>query len=188
MSLLQALLLKAWVDGNGGKKTSSFAGESASLDRGAGQSSSQRTLGCGAMVRAPKERVLMLDIDGVLHPGDCGSLIYMPMLEAWLRKHRCVDVVISSNWRETRPFDELRGLFAEDVRGQVIGTTPVLEDAYREEEILALVKFERIAVWAAVDDRAELFPSTGSLHLAKTEPLDGLTEKTFERLERLLQI
>ena len=61
-----------------------------------------------ALQRAPRGPVLMLDIDGVLHPGQSGTLIYLPLLETWLRAHPDVDVVISSNWRETHTLDELR--------------------------------------------------------------------------------
>ena len=54
----------------------------------------------GRLTRPPSSHVLMLDIDGVLHPAQSGTLLYLPMLEAWLRQHTVIDVVISSNWKD----------------------------------------------------------------------------------------
>lgn len=142
----------------------------------------------GSMRRAPRGPVLMLDIDGVLHPGQAGSLIYLPMLEDWLRQHPQVDVVVSSNWRETRSLDELQSLFSFDIRVRIIGTTPVIPGARREDEIAALADEYGIEQWAAVDDRGSGFPHTGQHRLAKTESLDGLTKQTFERLEEILSL
>ncbi|MDF6623942.1 HAD domain-containing protein, partial [Escherichia coli] len=93
-----------------------------------------------ALQRAPRGPVLMLDIDGVLHPGQSGTLIYLPLLETWLRAHPDVDVVISSNWRETHTLDELRNFFSIELRERVIGCTPVLPDCTRLDEILCVVR------------------------------------------------
>jgi len=119
----------------------------------------------GSLARAPRGPVLMLDIDGVLHPTQSGSLIYLPALETWLCEHTLVDVVISSNWRDTHTIDELRAYFSADLQGRVIGTTPTLDGACREDEILSLVRKHGIATWAALDDRTQDFPRTASTHL-----------------------
>lgn len=136
--------------------------------------------------RPPRGPVLMLDIDGVLHPGQSGTLIYLPMLETWLREHPVVDVVISSNWRETHTLDGLRGFFSVDLRPRVIGCTPVLPDAHREDEILFAAREYGITTWAALDDRAQEFPATAASHLVATEYLDGITAHSLLRLTTLL--
>lgn len=136
--------------------------------------------------RAPRGAVLMLDIDGVLHPGQSGSLIYLPMLETWLREQPGVDVVISSNWRETHTLDELRGFFSDDLRPRVIGCTPILPDARREDEILFAVREYGIAKWAAIDDRTQEFPATAATNLVATDYLDGITAHSLARLTTLL--
>lgn len=136
--------------------------------------------------RPPRGPVLMLDIDGVLHPGQSGTLIYLPMLETWLREQPAVDVVVSSNWRETHTLDELRGFFSADLRPRVIGCTPVLPDARREDEILFAVREYGIRTWAALDDRPQQFPATAHSHLVATEYLDGITAHSLLRLTTLL--
>lgn len=47
--------------------------------------------------RASRGPVLMLDIGGVLHPGQPSTLIYLSPPEIWLQTHPDVDVVISSD-------------------------------------------------------------------------------------------
>ncbi|MBO0501516.1 hypothetical protein J1C51_22350 [Chromobacterium haemolyticum] len=140
----------------------------------------------GRLIRPPSSHVLMLDIDGVLHPAQSGTLLYLPMLEAWLRRHPVIDVVISSNWKDSHFFDDLAELFSEDVRGRVIGTTPTIEDADREQEILALVASYDIRRWVALDDKPEGFPTTAGQHLVATDYFDGLTPEHLARAARAL--
>lgn len=66
------------------------------------------------------ERVLFVDFDGVLHP--VGRLKrqslpfeYMHVLEAVLRRWPCLQVVISSSWRERYGLEQLRDFFADDL-------------------------------------------------------------------------
>ena len=42
---------------------------------------------------------IFLDFDGVLHRGNSGTLVLLPKLEALLRKHPQIVIVISSTWR-----------------------------------------------------------------------------------------
>ena len=120
--------------------------------------------------------VLFLDFDGVLHPERCTIDLYfckLPLLEAWLRQHPLIDVVVSSSWREPHSLDVLREFFAEDVQPRVIDVTPVVsgaEWAQADGELIP-VRFEREAeiqrwlhasdqpwrAWAALDDQASLF-------------------------------
>ncbi len=137
-----------------------------------------------ALQRAPRGPVLMLDIDGVLHPGQSGTLIYLPLLETWLRAHPDVDVVISSNWRETHTLDELRNFFSIELRERVIGCTPVLPNSTRLDEILFVVREYGITQWAALDDRVQDFPD--ARRLVATEYLDGITGDSLLQLTRVM--
>ncbi|WP_231113361.1 HAD domain-containing protein [Pandoraea pnomenusa] len=91
-----------------------------------------------ALERAPRGPVLMLDIDGVLHPGQSGTLIYLPLLETWLRAHPMLtcDFV---NWRETHALDELRNFFSIELRERVIGCTPSANSTRLDEIFLLSV-------------------------------------------------
>lgn len=42
--------------------------------------------------------------------------------------------MISSDWRYSDGFDKVRLLFDRDLRGRVIGSTPVIEQAPREQK------------------------------------------------------
>jgi hypothetical protein len=142
----------------------------------------------GRLIRSPSEYVLMLDIDGVLHQAQSGTLLYLPMLEDWLRAYSAVDVIISSNWKDCYFFDQLAKMFSEDVRNRVIGTTPTIENAKREQEILALVTQYNIRRWVALDDTPEGFPTTADQHLIATNYLVGLTSWHLARVARALGI
>lgn len=140
----------------------------------------------GELQRAPKGPVLMLDIDGVLHRAQTGTFSKLPLLEEWLRKHRDVEIVIVSSWREAWSIDELRGFFSPDLQPRVLGTTPRVLGALREDEILACVESYQIEQWVAVDDLAYEFPTTGASHLVMTDYFEGLTEQTLLELDMLL--
>jgi hypothetical protein len=142
----------------------------------------------GNLVREPQQRVLMLDFDGVLHPRQFGTFVHLPMLEAWLREHPGVDVVISSSWRQSHRFTDLRPYFSPELQPRVIGATPVIADRRREDEIRALVYRYGVARWAAVDDEGDEFPTTAPRYLAKTNYHEGLTPATLKRLEAILDL
>ena len=140
----------------------------------------------GILKRPVRGPVLMLDFDGVLHPGQSGSLCHLPVLEAWLRQNGEVDVVISSNWRDSHTLDQLSELFASDLQDRIVGTIPSFFDGCRENEILAYIRKYGIARWAAIDDRAEEFPTTGRNHLVATEYREGLNSGHLGRVARIL--
>ncbi len=129
----------------------------------------------GILVKRPRGVVLFLDIDGVLHPCQSGSLRHMPLFEQWLLAHPSVEVVISSTWRETHTFMELRALFPATVRDRVIGTTPVFEERLREEEIQHFTRRHGIAHWFCIDDQVADFPSIQESRLVATEYIQGIT-------------
>ncbi len=140
----------------------------------------------GQLTRLPRGPVLMLDFDGVLHRAQTGTLRRLPALEAWLREHPHIDIVVSSNWRDTHTLPELRDYFSPDLQPRVIGTTPNIDNARREEEILALVREYGITCWAALDDQPQGFPRTADSNLAATEYYEGITEQSLRRLTSLL--
>jgi hypothetical protein len=158
--------------------------------------------------QAPEQTtvILGLDFDGVLHPMNdaaAGRFCRLPLLEAWLREHYGVDVVITSSWREAHPLDELRSHFAEDVRQRVVGVTPLAHRLFgpawsrspaehakaryvRQAELEAwLLEAGRDSEsWLALDDDPELFePECPNLVVCASEV--GLTEERLEALGNL---
>lgn len=117
----------------------------------------QHRIAPGETWRRPARRVLFLDFDGVLHPGEAGTFRYVAKLEKLLRLYPVVDLVISSNWRERMPFRELIGPFSEDVAQRIVGTTPSLPGEDRQSEIEAFCRQHDVQDWLVLDDRAELF-------------------------------
>jgi hypothetical protein len=137
----------------------------------------------GEITRFANECVLMLDIDGVLHPRQSGSLERLPMLEVWLRTNPSVDIVISSNWRDSHSFDDLLNLFSSDLRVRVVGVTRNLPNKKREDEIFDFVRRHAIKNWVAIDDDAAEFPTTAGRYLVSTNYADGLEPKHFMQIE-----
>jgi hypothetical protein len=77
---------------------------------------------------------LFLDFDGVLHPfyplsdrpgRESLRFSYLPRLEAVLRDHPLVQIVIASDWRKLHTLEELRAFFSPDIAARVIGVTPL---------------------------------------------------------------
>ncbi len=158
--------------------------------------------------------ILFLDFDGVTHPDVQLPGRYwahfqsLPLIESVLRKHPCVEIVVTSTWRTSRSLDELRFFFADDMRPRVVGSTPVLDrfnrdafrdmhapnlsEAYRQAEIEAWLHMNRPmgADWLAIDDRHGWF-EPGCKTLLITHPRLGFTEvdaqELDERLETLLK-
>lgn len=134
-------------------------------------------------------KILFLDIDGVLH-GDLNErLSRVGLFESYLQRLPEVEIVFSSTWREDYTLDELRELFAESLRAQVIGATPVLECGYdrggRSREIEAWLAAEGLghdsARWLALDDWPHLFDDAyPCLHL--TDGKHGFAERDGEAL------
>ncbi|MDY0748735.1 HAD domain-containing protein [Paucibacter sp. R3-3] len=150
--------------------------------------------------------VLFLDFDGVLHPYPCPVEQYFcrrQLLEGWLRERPDLDVVISSNWRERRSLDELRGYFSADLQSRVIGVTPVLKrQAWAQfDGELPPMRFERETEvkqwlhgsgepwrrWAALDDQAWMFgPFCKQLVLC--DGAVGLTPHELGRIDTALAL
>lgn len=102
-------------------------------------------------------RILFLDFDGVLHPGQSGTFYRMPALLAFLEARPDWQVVVSSDWRLSHTLAGLRLRFPPDVRHRVVGTTPYHGGQSRSSEIEAFVHRHRVTDYLALDDRPELF-------------------------------
>ncbi len=139
---------------------------------------------------------LFLDFDGVTHPwGEAEDFRCLPLLEAVLREHPEVRIVISADWRMLFSLSELVAHFSEDLRSRIVGTTPHLvpqrgHDLHglREREaMLWLAQHEpdlTAVSWCAIDDAPGNWLSRS--HLILTDFKRGFTEEDAERLRRML--
>lgn len=148
--------------------------------------------------------ILFLDFDGVMHPFGCECdryFCHLDALEAWLRRRPCLDIVISSSWREVHPFDEMRSYFSVDLRGRILGATPILKrDTWEQyggepqpprfERELEVSRWlaasgELRRPWAALDDQAWLFkPSNPRVVLCDSRV--GLTQRELDQVGMIL--
>ena len=154
--------------------------------------------------------IVFLDFDGVLHPelpsgrtNDDYLFCRLPSLESWLRDTPEVDVVISSSWRESYSFSKIVSFFAEDVKGRVLGCTPVLSRAGKEEfgGELPPLRFPREAEvlhwlaasaepwrpWAALDDQVHLFKPFNP-RVIICDPTVGLTAVELRAVDAVFGI
>jgi len=127
---------------------------------------------------------LFLDFDGVCHPGfprddrtdeQNRHFSCLPRIEAVLREHPDVLVVISSDWRVNYSLEELRQRFSEDLRSRVVGTTmkakPSWEHGLRQKQVEAYLRDagHAEARWIALDDYADNFEEGAPLVLCNDE-------------------
>jgi hypothetical protein len=137
-------------------------------------------------------KLIFLDFDGVLHPCTAGTFIYVERFEAFLRKHACLRVVLSTSWRLDYGWYDLMALFSADVRERFIGGTPRLDDALpavREQEIHAWLR-EHGGLnldWVALDDDASLF-TPHCQQLVRCETVRGLRAAQLEQIEAKLSL
>lgn len=151
--------------------------------------------------------ILFLDFDGVLHPARSmapGELLFcrLPLLESWLRERPGVDVVISSSWREAHPLDELVSYFAGDLKGRVLGATPIItsDDWAQYDGGPPPLRFGReIEIrrwqhqsaapwrpWAALDDQPWLFAPFCEF-LVTCDGDTGLTTRNLKDVDAVLE-
>lgn len=147
-----------------------------------------------------QDLILFLDFDGVLHPQEAQQeqlFTRTPLLEALLREHLTVRVVISSSWREIFDLPALREHFSPDIAARIIDVTPVrvtneqlpgpLWSYVREGECWAWMHRNRPegTPWIALDDQAWRF-SPQCPQLVLTDPAVGLDAWVVERLGQLM--
>jgi len=133
--------------------------------------------------------ILFLDFDGVLHPvnRETGVFIFLTHFESILRDFPEVDIVISSSWREDHSLKELQSYFSVDIKQRVIDVTHVLHHLshqyLRQAEILLWLREagREYEGWIAIDDSDWLFsPACRNLILVDTNiGFNSATEKNF---------
>ncbi|HMM54215.1 MAG TPA: HAD domain-containing protein [Candidatus Desulfobacillus sp.] len=136
---------------------------------------------------------LFLDFDGVLHPAFCPEEEHFcrrPLLEAVLRRHPAVEVVISSSWRHHHALEDLLSRFSGDIAARIVGATRPWRQggpANRHAEILDWLAWQRREglPWLALDDSAFEFPGDCA-NLLLCDSRFGLTETLAETLSRRL--
>ena len=105
--------------------------------------------------------ILFLDFDGVLSPGNTGTLRHAAALAALLEEFPATRVVLSTNWRESEPLEELVGWLPPALARRVVGATPVLPGGHtqggRQRECEEWLRVNPAVRWLAVDDTVTLF-------------------------------
>ena len=129
---------------------------------------------------------IFLDFDGVLHRKMNGTFEFVHNLIEVLNIYPNADVVISSSWRNTihpQFFAEIFGVYSS----RIVGVTPYLPTAIRENEILKYVRSHHIQKFIAIDDdcRNNQFSKTCPW-LFKTNYFIGLNKVTTDYLLKFI--
>jgi len=138
------------------------------------------------------QRVIFLDIDGVLAPirrwdryGDLDSACIQVLNEIVARSG--ADVVVSSTWRYGKTAAELQEMLqAQGFAGRVVDTTPTgTAGADRGEEIAAWLAQHDVSGYVIIDDHVDM----GELcsHLVQTQPAHGLQPADAPRVIAMLR-
>jgi len=133
------------------------------------------------------QRLLFLDIDGVLHADHEQQLARLPVLEQYLVQMPDVRIVISSTWREDFSLAELQELFSPACQHQIIDVTPILSIGYdqggRQREIEQFLQHPvwSGSAWLALDDWRSFFDADCS-QLLWIDPATGFQPEHGEAL------
>lgn len=149
--------------------------------------------------------VLFLDFDGVLHPDPCifeNKFCRIHHVEEVIHEfEECVEIVISSAWRDYYPLPDLREMFSPDFGALIVGATPSIRNPSpawakvktpaweREYEIETWLAENRPnqPPWLAIDDRSEWFrPDT--TNLLRTDPRKGFVYEQRQTLRSMLKL
>ena len=106
---------------------------------------------------------IFLDIDGVLHRAENGSLEFMPVLDHVLTQCPQTGIILSTNWRTGVPREMVLSHFPAGIRDRIAGLNPDLDglvnNHVRYHECMAVVKRFGLQHYTFVDDTARLFPT-----------------------------
>ena len=122
----------------------------------------------------PSYPAIFFDVDGVLHPYQTGSLGAVKYLTFLCEENPKIQLIMSSNWRETMDIDSYRREFPAIVVERTVGFTPVLKS--RQEEVMAFVNHHGIRSFVCIDDDESLF-SKDWLHLYLTDRATGMSKR-----------
>jgi len=139
--------------------------------------------------------VLLLDEDGVLHPGQVRherqqfQRQCMELLRDVISKTDAV-IVLSTAWRLSI---ETRQIVAEKLKAnglpQFVSRTPNIQQFQRAREILSWVKKFRPLTWVAVDDWPLLMETNDmNGHFVQTRPRYGLQRDTADQIIELFRL
>ena len=137
------------------------------------------------------QRVIFLDIDGVLAPirrwdryGDLNPACIQVLNEIVARGQ--ADVVVSSTWRHGKTVVELQAILeSQGFTGRVLDMTPTgTSGADRGEEIAGWLAEHDVSGYVIIDDHADM----GELHshLVQTHPARGLQSADAPRAIAML--
>lgn len=160
----------------------------------------------------PKQKIVFLDIDGVLCTprastavGDRGILTYLDPIGLGLLT-RLVEkfdatLVISSTWRLGRKFGDFRELFAvtgfyrlssalpfeRDAPEQIKWRTPTLPGKKRGDEIKAWIdKYQNVDTYVILDDDADMLEEQQEHFVRCTNAYDGILYLQYRQCEHVL--
>lgn len=126
-----------------------------------------------------------LDFDGVLSPGNTGTLRYAENLADLLEEFPESRVLLTTNWRDTHSSDELLEWLPPKLARRVVGQTPSTfpgdAPGARQKEIELWTSGRSIRRLIALDDVASLYrPGWRYLHL-----VDGRNALDRDEMARL---
>ncbi|WP_425268633.1 HAD domain-containing protein [Marinobacter vinifirmus] len=128
---------------------------------------------------------LFYDVDGVLHPNDTGNLSCADVLTSITSQIPGLQLVMSSNWRETMDLEFFQRIFPKEIVNRTVGFTPVLSAPpyRRQREIEVFTSYFGISRFICIDDQERLYePGWPNLHLI--ERSRGLDECSIEKIVR----
>lgn len=146
--------------------------------------------------------IIMLDIDGVLHPDpttDDQLFTCLPFLHQVLVSEPTAKVVVTSDWRLHHSADEIGDLLfasAPSMHNRFLGVTPCLQEHKneyrgREQEVLVWLSQHGHQPWLALDDIAGHY-TYGSPNVYLTNYQTGLTATDtcaiLEKISALAQV
>jgi hypothetical protein len=145
--------------------------------------------------------ILFLDFDGVVHPDGCDIdlwFCHLPLLEPVLREFPQLEVVVSSSWGQSYPFDELIEFFPDHMKPRIVGAVRgglrLVEDKIpselwnyvREAECYVWIRDNRPgAPWIALEDQAWRF-APASPNVIMIDGKTGITRADVEQLRQRL--
>ncbi|MEM8970891.1 MAG: HAD domain-containing protein [Pseudomonadota bacterium] len=136
----------------------------------------------GQLWRLPREKVIFLGFDGVLHELTSASFERLPLLEGFLRLHPQISLVIASDWRRA-PRAILEELFSEDIRSRLAGCT-AQEGLFslRSTEVQLWAHRNRVVDFVSLDAQPDRFRREWRHQLITQSP-SGLSLYEIRRLQ-----
>jgi hypothetical protein len=130
-------------------------------------------------VKSAPTRILSLDFDGVLHPGDedlpeHGRFCWLPVLEELLAAHPDVGLAVHSTWRYTHTDEEIRDLLGPALGSRYCGKAP---RGPREESVMWFMHLSNCQDYLVVDDSPHEFGELPPHRLVVCDAALGLSDE-----------